>query len=353
MQHIDRRYPEQCTLTGRLMWLLPLVAGVVGWVWPLDSGDMPVSESAGKDRVREGVSPPPASVAEAFGSLEQQVASGQEKEAEDLTKLDGTALRARLLALKDKPPSPDDWSEWEAYCRECTLVACELGKREGCLAIAWAEAELGTMEAVWKDGNVYAAVMTGAAQHDPAEVFDWVCASGRINPCSHALLSELLEKQAGGSPEALKAAASRVPWHLFQYVQDPFCDGGLYLPGGDSAQKWLDSGVARDLAGQGVRLNNVFGAWYTADPQAALESWAGWPRSNDLAAQADLMEMVRIAEASDAGGKAFEDLVEKADEETAARLLPMLTKIAKDHPRYLPRLHARMPNLFPEGSPKP
>ncbi|WP_035614110.1 hypothetical protein [Haloferula sp. BvORR071] len=262
----------------RSLWIIPPLLGIAAYFAAAaksGSGDVPPLATPGKSQERREA-PTRGDVSAALAEFKQEWEVQQKQRASENATLSAAVLRDKILALKrtyEALPEDTDWDTSEDFQARMAAAAHELGRLQGGDAAAWIEGI---------DPELRFAVMAGWAESDPDAAFKAVTASERRGPCAITTLMELLQKKAGAGNAALALACSEVSWELFRDLPgDPFGENSLEIAVTADAAPWIESGAARALAEQGVRIDNLFTRWAGTDPSHALVAALDWPRSSD------------------------------------------------------------------------
>ncbi|WP_367873957.1 hypothetical protein [Luteolibacter sp. Populi] len=258
-------------------WSVPLLLCLAGYF--AASAGRPVAQEAAvatraADRRAEAVR---SDVAAAIGEFNQEWEAAQKQAAAENAAMSVEDLRAKIVKLKQALDAMTEDTDWEiaGECQQRMFAAAgELGRRQGEEAVQW----LKTL-----DRDLASFAMDGWAKVEPEAAFKAIIASEHRGPCSGATLMELLQGKAGAGSAALKQACGEVPWELFRDVPgaDPFGNNGLEIPKDADVRPWIESGAARELAGQGVGLANLFSLWAKQDTEGALIQSLDWPGPGD------------------------------------------------------------------------
>jgi hypothetical protein len=268
-----------------ILWLIPPLLGAGGYLLAGGGSPHPATDAsnpaapAGKTASRQA---PITNLTAEFQRLEeawQRQSSEQQRLAEhdkdDLSKLDGAELRARIQQLIKQHEAFDDDTDWptlESHAGKIREALHELAKSEGQAAVDWIDEHFPKLRLD---------VMDGWAAGDPEGALQAVLASKRKPPCSYETLTRLLLTRAAASPSALREASDRIPWEQFSYTaasSDPFSTANsIEFPEETDLRPWIESGTAQAMARDGVSIGNLFRLWGKQDPAQALAQVEDWP----------------------------------------------------------------------------
>jgi hypothetical protein len=180
----------------------------------------------------------------------------------------------------------------------------------------------GEAEAVWLLANspeAMHAYIDGWADAKPEEAFHFIERSNRPGVCSSDTVMELLNVLGKDDPQALRSAVKRVPWDLFMFEDWRFVDAqegrdGPRIQDTENAEIWWKSGVARELAEDGVYIGNLFSIWGREDLSGAVAAWAEWPGQEHGQWGGDLYRMMLASAETEEGKARAHDALMPTDE---------------------------------------
>jgi len=263
--------------SNHLMWVLPLVTGVVVYGLAVRQRD---AGQAVERKATVSREPTVRDLKEALTELEEAEDSHRENLAKEVKDLSGEELRQRLTLLMEAKQHTKSGDQWRAVAHECDVLAREIGGREGEAGVHWL---LENLPGAYNEG------MTGWAAAHPDAALAYVIASDLPKPCSNKVIIQLLNQRIADGGDALKDAVEQVPWEKFDrnhrddlYGSDYVGDGepvmGLKIPDEPELKAvWQSSGALRIMAEQGVDMRDAFDGWFERAPEEALTEWASWP----------------------------------------------------------------------------
>jgi hypothetical protein len=351
---------ERKSAASSLSWALPVLTGFAAYLWtaqalspaatPPRPGNTPARARAAETRHTD--------VAALFVEFQQKNNTGTPRprsEVEALAALSGDQLRQSFLDLTQRLKAAKDWGAGNDLFAQAARISAELGRREGEAGVTWVEDHLGDELYDCQDRmsgtdswarQIRFAAIDAFAISDPAGALAHVTASTRLAPCSGDTVLGLLQGQAAAGDAALKEAATRIPWDLFDSSGQYFSMPGA-LPRGADLQPWIRSGAARALAEEGVSIRGFFGNWARSDPAQAVTEWISWPHPSDFYREQATIEIVHGSAADPDSARRLDEVLAGLDETTAAAVMPAVRKAITEVPALAPLFHDRLPHAFP------
>ncbi|MDB6077402.1 MAG: hypothetical protein JWO82_1149 [Akkermansiaceae bacterium] len=352
---------ERRSAAYSLSWALPVLTGLAAYLWTAwaqtpgttavaGAGNAPARAQAAETRHTD--------VAALFEEFQQKIKTGTPRprsEVEALAALSGEQLRQSFLDLTQRLKAAKDWGAGNDLFAQAARISAELGRREGEAGVTWVEDHLGDELYDCQDRmsgmdswarQIRFAAIDAFAVSDPTGALAHITASTRQAPCSEDTVFSLLQTQVASGDAALKDAATRIPWELF----DP---GGQYfympgaLPKGADLQPWIRSGTARVLVGQGIYIRGFFGDWAVTDPAQAIAAWTTWPNPSASYKDGTINEIFGRSAANPDSARRLDEVLAGMDETTAAEVLPTLRKSITQLPYLAPIYRDRFPHAFP------
>lgn len=353
---IQRKNPNH-----RLYWAIPLLTGLAAYLWtaagPIPAATLPAAETA-TTRSRATEKTRPTDVAALCTALQQQqqpASSPSSPEANALASLSGEQLRTSFLDLTQRLQAAKDWGTGNDLQEQATRISAELGRREGEAGVTWVESHIGEelydcqermsgMDS-WARQIRFAAIDAFAAS-DPSGALAHVTASTRHAPCSEDTVFRLLQGQAAAGDDALRDAATRIPWELFDPAGQSFSMPGA-LPQDADMQPWLRSGAASALAGQGIYIRGFLPNLALSDPAQAIAAWRSWPHPSDELRNIAIGDVFSRSAANPVTARRMDEFLAGMDEATAAAVLPTIQQSITRFPALAPIYRQRFPHAFP------
>ncbi len=340
---------------GNFVWALPVPLGVAAYFMATASGtdvvETPpsINSTVAARQPRRDVGDH-AAVASLLLETLREWHQLEEARSPDYTNYSQEDLRWEILRLKQEAEKvADDWGKSEALKNQLHACAHALGMTSRGDALKWIETN---------SPAALQAFVAGWAEQEPAEVLRYISAAEEPHPCYPSTLMSLLGDQASAGPEAMLTAAQQVPWELFRLNPDPFENPGLAIGEDTDLAPWLESGAARWLAEEGVRLDDLFSLWGKTDPAGALHGWAEWPGQGDHGSAFQLRQIFHSVGPGESG--VIEEGLRNMDSETFVKVGQGLSRLEVEWPGAAEKILTDFPvlrELIPKdpqpGTPEP
>lgn len=307
-----------------------------------DGAQISARSSAGS-RVEERRLGSSAELGAEMEKLKLEMRAEERGAADEFSAMSTDRLKEEILLLKqriEKAEGARDWGAAHDLRRKWWRIGRELGERAGKEGLAWVNQTC---------PDALPGFMEGWARKEPHEVLGHIERSKDPMPCSKETLMNLLKRLGSDDPQALQAAVGRVPWELFVLGGDPFnTDDTGMRPGlapTDDVKIWLGSGVARQMAEQGVYLNNLFSKWAAEDLPGAIAGWSEWPAQERKGWMYELETMLEDSSRSPEGLERLQGALSGLDENAAGKVREALGRLQEIQPGRAKKLNDKIPAL--------
>ena len=263
------------------IWLIPIVVGAATY-WRAEAMHRAVDVAEVPGRSSDGIRGNErrlSSAADLDAEIDKVRAEMLEvlnQDAPQIPPMDVERLKEEILSLRkrmDEAMEAKDEFQVSRLIPVYVLMWNRLGENAGKENAEWVRVNF---------PNDMERFLEGWAKAKPEEALRYIEGATQPGICSLGMVMELLDRLGKDDPNALKSAARRVPWDLFLFEgKDPLERSGYgmrpLIPDTENPAVWWESGVARELAEEGVHIRGLFLAWAQENPQEAMFAWIGWP----------------------------------------------------------------------------